>query len=76
MLISGVQRLSLHVGRTPFDYLIVATGARHAYFGHDEWESVAPGLKKIDEATEIRKRLLVAFEKAETMANDSRGEGF
>src|SRR5438876_205695 len=39
--------------RTGFDYLIVATGARHAYFGHPEWEAVAPGLKKIDEATEI-----------------------
>ena len=55
--------------RIGFDYLIVATGARHAYFGHDEWESVAPGLKKIDEATDIRKHLLLAFEKAETMAN-------
>ena len=50
-----------------FDYLVVATGARHAYFGHDEWESVAPGLKKIDEATDIRRRLLLAFEKAEAM---------
>lgn len=50
-----------------FDYLIVATGARHAYFGHDEWERVAPGLKKIDEATDIRKRLLLAFERAEAM---------
>ena len=47
--------------RIGFDYLIVATGARHAYFGHDEWESVAPGLKKIDEATDIRKRLLAGF---------------
>lgn len=53
--------------RIGFDYLIVATGARHAYFGHDEWETVAPGLKKIDEATEIRKRLLLAFERAEAM---------
>lgn len=59
-------------GRTHFDYLIVATGARHAYFGHDDWESVAPGLKKIDEATAIRKRLLVAFEKAEAMMDNSR----
>ncbi len=59
-------------GRTHFDYLIVATGARHAYFGHDDWESVAPGLKKIDEATAIRRRLLLAFEKAEAMADDRR----
>jgi NADH dehydrogenase len=51
--------------RIGFDYLIVATGARHAYFGHDEWERVAPGLKKIDEATDIRRRLLLAFERAE-----------
>ncbi len=53
--------------RLKFDYLIVATGARHAYFGHDEWESFAPGLKKIDDATEIRRRILLAFEQAETM---------
>jgi NADH dehydrogenase len=51
--------------RIPFDYLIIATGARHAYFGHDEWEEFAPGLKKIDEATEIRRRILLAFEQAE-----------
>jgi NADH:ubiquinone reductase (H+-translocating) len=50
----------------PYDYLIVATGARHAYFGHDEWESYAPGLKKIDDATELRRRILIAFERAET----------
>jgi NADH:ubiquinone reductase (H+-translocating) len=49
----------------PFDYLIVATGARHAYFGHDEWENVAPGLKKIDDATRVRRKILIAFEKAE-----------
>jgi NADH dehydrogenase len=51
--------------RLPYDYLIVATGARHAYFGHDEWEGVAPGLKTIGDATEIRGRILAAFEKAE-----------
>lgn len=51
--------------RVPFDTLVVATGARHAYFGHDEWEPVAPGLKKIEDATDIRRRLLLAFEKAE-----------
>jgi NADH dehydrogenase len=52
--------------RLPFDYLIVATGAQHAYFGHDEWEAVAPGLKTIDDATYLRRRILLAFEKAET----------
>jgi NADH dehydrogenase FAD-containing subunit len=48
-----------------YDYLVLATGARHAYFGHDDWEKVAPGLKKIDDATAIRRRILVAFENAE-----------
>ena len=51
-----------------YDYLIVAAGARHAYFGHDEWESDAPGLKTIEDAVEIRNRLLLAFEKAEKQA--------
>jgi NADH dehydrogenase len=55
--------------RIPFDSLVVATGARHAYFGHDEWEPVAPGLKKIDDAIDIRRRILLAFERAE-MATD------
>ncbi|MEO6012800.1 MAG: NAD(P)/FAD-dependent oxidoreductase [Devosia sp.] len=53
-------------GRTvPFDYLVLATGARHAYFGHDDWEPFAPGLKTLEDATAMRRRLLVAFEKAE-----------
>jgi NADH dehydrogenase len=57
----------------PYDYLVVATGARHAYFGHDEWEPFAPGLKKIDDATELRRRILLAFEHAETaMDEESR----
>ena len=47
--------------RLNYDYLIVAAGARHAYFGHDEWESDAPGLKTIEDAVEIRRRLLLAF---------------
>ena len=50
----------------PYDTLIIATGARHAYFGRDEWEEVAPGLKKIDDATKLRHRILLAFEDAET----------
>lgn len=61
------RRVKLADGReVPFDWLVVATGATHAYFGHDEWEPYAPGLKKIDDATEIRRRVLLAFEKAET----------
>jgi NADH:quinone reductase (non-electrogenic) len=55
--------------RIPYDTLIVATGARHAYFGNDDWERVAPGLKKIDDATYIRRRILLAFEMAENTAD-------
>jgi NADH dehydrogenase len=51
--------------RLQYDYLIVATGATHSYFGHDEWEEHAPGLKTIDDALEIRRRVLLAFELAE-----------
>jgi NADH dehydrogenase len=49
----------------PYDYLIVAAGATHAYFGHPEWEEFAPGLKTLEDATEIRRRILLAFETAE-----------
>ena len=52
-------------GTVPFDSLIIATGARHAYFGHDDWEPFAPGLKTLEDATAMRRRLLVAFEAAE-----------
>lgn len=52
-------------GPIPYDTLVVATGARHSYFGHDEWARFAPGLKSIDDATEIRRRILIAFEAAE-----------
>ena len=52
-------------GSLPFDYLIVASGANHAYFGHEQWERYAPGLKTLEQATEIRRRILLAFEKAE-----------
>src|SRR6202142_4658590 len=48
-----------------YDTLVLATGARHAYFGHDEWEPFAPGLKTLEEATTRRRRILVAFERAE-----------
>ena len=51
--------------RIAYDYLVVATGARHAYFGHDEWAATAPGLKTIGDATEIRRRILTVFEEAE-----------
>ena len=48
-----------------YDYLIVATGAHHSYFGHEEWEPLAPGLKSLEDALEIRRRVLLAFELAE-----------
>jgi NADH dehydrogenase len=60
------------MSRVPFDYLIIATGARHHYFGHESWERIAPGLKKIDEATEIRARILTAFELAEAGDDDEQ----
>lgn len=52
----------------PFDYLIVAAGARHSYFGHHEWETIAPGLKTIEDAVEMRRRILLTFELAERRA--------
>ena len=60
------QRLELDGGVLAWDYLVIATGARHAYFGHDEWAPWAPGLKQIADATAIRRRLLLAFERAES----------
>jgi NADH dehydrogenase len=51
--------------RVPYDYLVLATGATHSYFAHPEWAPLAPGLKTIEDATEIRRRVLLAFELAE-----------
>jgi NADH:ubiquinone reductase (H+-translocating) len=59
-------------GEISYDYLIVASGASHAYFGHDEWEPFAPGLKTIQDALEIRRRVLLAFELAERQANSEK----
>ena len=58
----------------PYDYLIVASGASHAYFGHEEWQPLAPGLKTIEDALEIRRRVLLAFELAEREAASGRGQ--
>ncbi len=60
-----------HGRRVPYDYLILATGARHAYFGHDGWEPYAPGLKSIEDATRIRRRILLAFEHAENAVDEA-----
>lgn len=59
------RRLVAREGAYGYDYLILACGARHSYFGHEEWEEFAPGLKTIEQATEIRRRVLTAFEAAE-----------
>ena len=63
--------VKLEDGEVEYDYLIVAAGASHAYFGHDEWEPFAPGLKTIEDALEIRRRVLLAFELAERQAASS-----
>jgi NADH dehydrogenase len=55
----------------PYDYLILAAGARHSYFGHPDWETVAPGLKSINDAIRIRQRVLLAFERAEKASSDA-----
>ena len=54
-----------------YDFLILATGARHSYFGHDEWEKLAPGLKSLEDAIEVRRRLLMAFEYAERITDEA-----
>jgi len=65
------RKVRLSDGREePYDWLILATGATHTYFGHDEWSGVAPGLKRIDDATLIRRRILLAFEHAENAMSE------
>src|SRR6201987_4228575 len=56
----------------PYDTLILATGARHTYFGHDEWEKFAPGLKTLEDATTLRRHILIAFERAERETDPQR----
>ena len=67
--VSGVDRqrhvVKLDDREIEYDHLVLATGSRHAYFGHEEWADAAPGLKKIDDATDMRRRILTAFERAE-----------
>lgn len=68
------RRVELDGQKLPYDYLVLATGATHAYFGHDEWAALAPGLKTVEDALEIRRRVLLAFELAERQA--LAGHGF
>ncbi|QVL56212.1 MAG: NAD(P)/FAD-dependent oxidoreductase [Simkaniaceae bacterium] len=60
----------------PYDYLVIATGARHSYFGNDQWEPLAPGLKTITDALKIRERVLISFEKAERMDSIHEAEKY
>ena len=70
------RRVHLDDGATlGYDYLIVATGARHAYFNHPEWERYAPGLKTLEDALEIRRRILLAFERAERESDPGLQQG-
>src|SRR5271154_5295884 len=67
------RRVRLDDGSTvDFETLVLATGARHAYFGHDDWEPFAPGLKTLEDATAIRGRILLAFERAEREADEQK----
>lgn len=77
VILADVQSIDVHqkkvvtdAGDVDYDYLIVAAGARHSYFGHDKWEKFAPGLKNLDDALEIRRRMLMAFEIAEKTDDD------
>jgi NADH dehydrogenase len=60
-----------NAGPISYDHLVVATGATHSYFGHDDWAKFAPGLKRIEDATRIRRSILLAFEQAELAGNDA-----
>ncbi len=62
---SAARHVVLDGREINYDYLVIATGARHSYFGRDDWEQFAPGLKSLEDATELRKRILLAFERAE-----------
>lgn len=68
----ATRKVVLKDGAVEFDFLVVATGARHHYFNHPEWEHAAPGLKTIEDATEIRRRVLSAFEAAEVETDPER----
>jgi NADH dehydrogenase len=70
------RKVVLSDGELTYDTLILAAGARHHYFGHDDWEKLAPGLKTIEDATEIRRRVLVAFEAAERETDPARRQAW
>ncbi len=65
------KKVKMADGEIGYDFLILATGARHSYFGHPEWEKLAPGLKSLEDAVEIRRRILMAFEYAEKISDEA-----
>src|SRR3989440_989600 len=65
------RTVSIGAREIAYDYLILAAGSRHSYFGHDEWEKLAPGLKSLEDAIEIRRRILLAFEYAEKITDEA-----
>src|SRR5438128_8275175 len=67
----GAKKVKMTDGELGYDFLILATGARHSYFGHPEWEKLAPGLKSLEDAIELRRRLLMAFEYAEKITDEA-----
>src|SRR4030095_3419248 len=67
----NTKKVRMVDGELNYDYLILATGARHSYFGHPEWERLAPGLKSLEDAIEIRRRILMAFEYAEKISDET-----
>ena len=69
---TAARRVTMGTHPVPYDYLLVASGASHAYFGHDEWERFAPGLKNFDDAFAIRARILSAFEEAEATQDEAQ----
>ena len=75
-IVRRVVRVDDELREIPYDYLIVAPGARHSYFGHDEWEPYAPGLKAIEDASEIRRRFLLAYEYAEKIEDEKEREEY
>jgi NADH dehydrogenase len=69
---AAARKVRLRDGELDYDYLVLAPGARHSYFGHDDWEPLAPGLKTLEDALEIRRRILLAFERAERESDPAR----
>ena len=70
------NKVQADFGELEYDYLILACGARHSYFGHDPWEEFAPGLKTIEDATSLRRRILGAFEAAELEKDPQRRRSY